>query len=235
MMKYPNLSKWQILLVTVACVLVALCPIQFARSQGSSNTAVSIVPQLSSPRVGETFTVNITISNVQNLYGLDVTLNWNTSVLHVVQTQSFLGIESNPIGVLHNPISIVEDSASQEAGEYHLVATSLNPAAPSNGNGNIATLTFNVTNPGQTELTLNSELANHPATDEVATPIDHTDVSGLVETVTPSSSPFPTVSSSPFPTATPEFSSILFIALLIGLTTTILVLFKRAQKKNQLN
>ena len=64
-----------------------------------------------------------------------------------------LGVESCPEGVLHetasDPLYIADDTVSQELGEYTLVATSVGSASAFNGNGIIATLTFNVTKRAQ--------------------------------------------------------------------------------------
>ena len=194
--------------------LIAILSIQTAGAQTSS-IVVSVSPQISTGRVGETFTVNITLSNVQNLYGLDVTLNWNATVLQVVNSTSLLGVESHSDGVLHEPVSIVENSTSQTVGEYHLVATSQNPADSFNGSGTIATVTFNVTKLGHTELDLQSEPADHPLPDEVSVLIDHTDVRGSFDAVIP------------------EFPGVFAVAMLFAVATVGLLFSKKLFKKNR--
>jgi len=212
--KHPNLSTLQIILTIAIFVLLALYPIQAASAQVSSNAIVQVEPSRTTARIGETFTVNITIANVQNLYGVDVTLDWNNSILQILRNESRLGVESNPDGVLHSPISIIDESASQEIGEYHLVATSENPADSFNGNGTIATLTFNVTNEGHSELDLQSELADHPSPSEQSNFISHTDASGSVDTVIP------------------EFPSLVSIVLILVAATTAFLVSKKLLKKS---
>jgi hypothetical protein len=185
-MKHAKPSKQHLILLSATIfVLIAVFPIQMGKSQGSSGTIVSVVPQASTPRPGETLTINITISNVQNLYGVDVTLNWNTTVLYLLRTELRLGMGATPTGVLYNPINIAEQTGSQETGEYHIAATSENPADSFNGSGSIVVLIFNVTVAGHSDLVLQSELADHPLPDEVSAPIDHTDISGSVDAVIP--------------------------------------------------
>jgi hypothetical protein len=212
MMKKASPSIRQIVTFTVILAFLVLIPIQTVRSQGSSSTAVSIVPEINTAIAGETLTVNITINNVQNLYGIDVTLNWNNSILQIVRNESRIGVETNLGGVLHNPLSIVEDSAFQETGEYRLVATSQNPADSFNGSGTIASLTFNATRTGHSDLVLKSDLADHPPPEEVSNPISHTDVGGSVDAVIP------------------EFPATTIIGLLLVLVTIVLMLAKKKCK-----
>jgi hypothetical protein len=215
-MKNPYSTKLQNVVLALIFGLLTLLLIQAVLSQVASSTIVKVVPSSSTPRLGETFTVNITIANVQNLYGVDITLRWNVSVLQVLNVNSRLGVESHPDGVLHEispnaKIEIVEDSVSPAIGEYHIVATSVNPAPPFSGNGNVAIITFNVTSLGQSGLDLETELADYPSSGEPANLIEHTDVSGSVDVI-------------------PEFSSIITVALILILATVALAFSKKRLK-----
>jgi hypothetical protein len=192
--------------------LLVLYPIRTVFPQTSSNTTVAIKPSANTPRLGETITINITLANVQNLYALDATLQWNTSALQVLNTDPRLGVESHPDGVLHADIQIVENNASQEIGQYRLVATSVAPAAPFSGSGNIAIITFNVTSPGHSVLDLTTELANYNPSGSSF--IDHSDINGTVDSVIP------------------EFPNIAVFALFVILATIAVVISKKLLKKN---
>ena len=212
-------AKLGILVLAFVCALLVY-PIQAVEAQASSGTFVSVVPAQSNARVGETLTVNITIGNVENLYGLDVTFNWNSSVLELQSATSNLGVESHSNGVLHeasgSPVIVAEDIASQETGEYHLVATSQGTADSFNGNGTIATLTFNVTSLGRSEFGLTSELADHPLPGETTSEfITHTDVGGFVDAA-----------------AIPEFPEVAILMLLAVFVTVALLFSKKIFKKN---
>jgi hypothetical protein len=205
--------KLQGILFALISVLLALFPIQAAVVQAANGTTVSVVPSSSTPLLGETFAVNITISNVQNLYAIDVALSWNASVLQVLNVNSRLGMESHPDGVLHEqlpnyPIEILEDTLFPETGEYHIAATSVNPVPSFSGSGNVAIITFNVTALGHSGLELESELAEYPTSDEPANFIEHTISNGSVNVI-------------------PEFPSIITIALLLVLATTAVVFSKK--------
>jgi hypothetical protein len=153
---------------------------------------------------------------VQNLYGVDITFSWNASVLQVLNVNSRLGVESHPDGVLHESlpnaeIDIVADTVSPETGEYHIAATSVNPASSFSGSGNVAVITFNVTNLGRVGFGLESELADHPVSGEPANFLEHTDSIGNVDII-------------------PEFPSILMVALFLVLATTAVAFSKKRLK-----
>ncbi|MCW4019558.1 MAG: cohesin domain-containing protein [Candidatus Bathyarchaeota archaeon] len=211
-------TKWRVFVFTTFCVLAVACLVQACEAQDSAGTVVSVAPAQNTAQQSQTLTLNITVSTVQNLYGLDVTLNWNKTVLQIENATTQLGVESHPRGVLHEapeaPIIVAEDSFSQETGEYHLVATSQGTAAAFNGSGTIATLTFTVINAGYSELALTSELADHPLPGETTSElIAHSDIGGSVEA------------------AIPEFPQTALLAALIALVTMALVFSKRLPKK----
>lgn len=122
-----------------------------APANATPEPIVKVEPYASVAQVGETFTINITITDVQNLYGIEVTLNWNASVLQIVGINVRLGVESHPDGVLHQPISIAKNETRREEGSYFLAATSTYPAPSFSGSGNIVIITFNVTDSGSSK------------------------------------------------------------------------------------
>jgi hypothetical protein len=211
-MKTPKIAC-----LTLITVLLAICLVSTAQA---ATTTVKAVSSSSQPKIGDTITVNITISGVQNLYGVDVTLNWNPQVLKLLSNQSMLGVESHPGGVLHetgtDAILVAENTASQSAGQYTLTATSTGSAPAFSGSGIIATLTFTVTSQGSTDLTVTSELADHPASGQTSNLIDHTDTSDSVTTVVP------------------EFPSIAIIAASITAATAAIILSKKRSTTPQL-
>ena len=181
-------------------------------------TIVKVEPYSSSTNVGETFTINITIVGIQNLYGVEVTLCWNASLLEVVSLDLRLGVESHSDGVLHElpsaPIFIAENDVIKEQGKYRLAATSTAPAPSFNGSGNIVRLTFNTTNIGNSELDLETQLYDYPPPDReprISWPIEHTTIDGSVDVI-------------------PEFPNIIIPSLFIVLTIFVIILSKRFYK-----
>ena len=186
-MTLRKLKTVKTLLFILIAALLALSFIKLAFPQSSSDTQVSVNPEVVNTFPGETIAVNITIFNVQNLYGLDVSLLWNPSALSIQNIDVHLGVESHPDGVLHETpsaeIFVQDNTANQENGEYHLAATSVAPAPSFSGSGNIATLTFTVTGTGQSEFILMTELADYNPSG--STLIDHTDVNGTINSENP--------------------------------------------------
>jgi hypothetical protein len=213
-MALSKLKNAKMLLFILFASLLTLSLIQPVFSQGSSTTTVAVNPQVTNALLGETVKVNITISNVQNLYGVDVTLLWNSAALSVQNVDVRLGVESHPDGVLHETpsaeIFIQENTIDQANGEYDLIATSVAPASSFSGSGNIVIITFNVTDVGQSNLVLISELGDYnPSGSNL---IDHTDVDGSVASVIP------------------EFPSAIAIGALLILVTAATVFYKRIGK-----
>jgi hypothetical protein len=149
----------------------------------ASETTVSVEPIESSANVGEKFAVNFTIWSVQNLYGVGLTLKWNTSILGLEVFDVRFG-ESD--GVLFNPIYIAENLTVD--GSYYLSATSTNPAPSFNGNGNIAKLTFRVLALGETKIDIQTQLYDYPPPDRdprTSLPIVHTTIDGIFSGIIP--------------------------------------------------
>ncbi|XHH09771.1 MAG: cohesin domain-containing protein [Candidatus Bathyarchaeia archaeon] len=196
--------------LTLTIVLLAVC---LASAAQAATTTVKAAASASEPKIGDTLTVTISITDVTNLYGVDVELNWNPNVLSLIEAKSKLGVESNPGGILHesgtDTLLVVEDSASQTTGTYILIASSTGASPAFSGSGTIATLTFNVTSAGSSGLTLQSELADKPATGQTANFIQHTDTADNITTIVP------------------EFSSIAIIAILVIAATAALVIIKK--------
>ncbi|MCW4009105.1 MAG: cohesin domain-containing protein [Candidatus Bathyarchaeota archaeon] len=218
-------AKWYVLTIAVFCVLLVFAQTQTANAQASSNTIVSLVPAQSSAVEGEALTVNVTISNVENLYGLDLEVGWNNSVLELVSATPHLGSGAMPDGVLYgNQVSsditegdVYVNTSLSTANTYHLFATSVAPASSFNGSGTIATLVFNVTQGGHSELTLQSELADHPLPEETNSElIAHTDIGGSVDA-----------------TVIPEFPQVATVAsLLIAVTVALMASKKKLQQSS---
>jgi hypothetical protein len=155
--------------------------------RGSPETAAEVVPYAITTSVGQSFTINITVFNVQNLYGVEATVNWNSSVLELSKIDIRLG-QTDTDGVLYNtsstsPPFIAENSTQN--GQYAIAATSTAPAPSFNGSGNIVRITFNVTNSGHSNIDWESQLQDYPPPDRdprVSLPIPHTTTGGQFNT-----------------------------------------------------
>ena len=231
-MRVNKRKTGSILLLFVASLLFVL-PFQMVKAQ---TVTVSVQPQNNTVSVGQTLTVHIEISNVQNLYAVDISLTWDTSMLKLDSNESFVGV---PNGILNTPVLVVQDTADQSTGEYHLVATSENPAGPFSGSATVATLTFTVISAGQSQLTFlnpNQQLASYPQSGGTSEYISATVVNGNV--YTSSTSPSPITSTSPppsngsaSPSSTPKVPEVPSLAILPLLMLIPLVLLMPKLRK----
>ena len=117
----------------------------------------------------ENFTIEVKISNVTELYGFDIQLSWNTSMLNYTSHLVKIPVETYPDGVLHQPILQVKNEVNASTGTYIIVYSSLQ--APSfNGSGIVFEMTFTVLGYGECALDIsNSDLSNRKGQ-----PIEHT-------------------------------------------------------------
>jgi len=147
------------------------------------DTVVMVEPSSSSAIVGDTFSVNATVVDVQNLYGFEMTLTWNSTVLRLINIEIRLEQDG---GVLNAPTYIAENSTLEN--RYTLSATSTNPAPSFNGTGSIVCMNFSVIGIGACTLDLQTQLYDYPPPDRdprFSLPIAHADVDGLFQGVIP--------------------------------------------------
>jgi len=232
------------ILAILICAVIAFCFIYSVSAQGTIVNASALNNQ---PLVGSTLTVTLTISSVQNLAGIDATIQWVPAVLTLANVVLNLG-NSHSNGVLHGT-NLNYDSnnlnsgdiyvqETKVAGSYHLVAQSIGASNPGfTGSGTFATLTFNVVKPGPAGLSLQTALADHPASGATANLIDHQDIASSVTAVASGSSSTPTSSSSPTSSTTPtpsvpEFPSTIVIALFIAIAIAVTVFTAKKANKN---
>lgn len=189
--------------------LILLIPflIQLDVVQAAPETVVKVEPYSSHANVSETFTINLIVADVQNLYGVEVNLYWNFSILKPVNIDVRLG---EIYGVLCNPVYVVQNSTQD--GKYVLAATSMAPAPSFNGTGNIVRITFTVTSPGNCKLDLETELWDRPPPNQGSMPIEHTTIDGFFDVI-------------------PEFPNILILPLFIILTILAVVWGKKISRK----
>jgi hypothetical protein len=159
------------------------------KTEAASSTVVEVKPQKPFAQIGETFTVNITVANVQNLYGVEVALYWDPSILKLLTAEVQLDVEEHPHGVLYKPISVYKNETFQGQGKYIVAGSSTAPAPSFNGSGNIVRVTFNVTNLGSCELGLATKLASNLITTTGVAPIKHETVNGFYYPIQISASP----------------------------------------------
>jgi hypothetical protein len=131
--------------------------ISVKRVYASSTAQVRVIPALIKDLdIGEEFTINVTIENVENLYGFEIKFSWNPSIIECISRQVKVPVETFPDGILHQPVQQVKDQLNNTAGTYSVAYSSMSPAPPFNGSGIIFTMTFRVIGYGTSPLSFTS-------------------------------------------------------------------------------
>jgi hypothetical protein len=155
-------------IVTLFIALLILSSIQVQTSVQSSSTQLYVDPpkvEYWTPALNQVFTINVTIANVTNLQGFDLTLYWNTTLLDLIEIEvrTFL----NP------PVNIMLNETREDLGRYKLIEGST--GASKDGSGPLVSLSFKITYepiwPKNGTCIL--DLANTNLADSEANPISH--------------------------------------------------------------
>jgi len=186
-----------------------LNPITIA--QNPAQTIVKVDPPTITVNKGDVFTVNITVIDVQNLYGVEADVRWNASLLQIMGVDIRLGVNSHPDGVLYEPfVNITQENT----GEYVIGATSYTPAPPFNGSGNIIKIIFQAKYSGETIIDLETKLYDYPPPDREpreSLPIPHTTIDGNILII-------------------PEFSNAITLVIFLTLATLLTLLMRNKKK-----
>jgi hypothetical protein len=94
--------------------------------------------------MGEIFTLTVRIDSVEDLYGFQLRIEWNTTYLEYVAHVAKIPVETYSDGVLHEPLILVTDVFNPIIGNYLLAVTSLAPAPSFYGSGIVFEIDFAV-------------------------------------------------------------------------------------------
>jgi len=168
-------------------------------SRGQENTVVRVQPEKVTkgpePAVGEQFTVDIILENVADLYGWEAKLFWDSSLLNCTAEEYPILPESlnweSPNSLLLGP-GIEQDFNATHGRWYHgLSALPMAPPFPESFTGTIklVTLTFEVIYQPPLNGSCVLDLVDTKVSNSDAVAIDHEDVDGLYEILSPSAPP----------------------------------------------
>ncbi len=130
------------LLVFALAMNAIITPVQSAVAQG---TSVTLTPDTFQIQGCEIVDIAIRINNIPGppepgLYGADVLLKFDPTVLEVVETLTAQeGIADN---ILVPPLFVIRDSFDNNTGEVRYAATQLNPTPDAYGSGNLLIVRF---------------------------------------------------------------------------------------------
>ncbi len=133
------------ILVLALPALVGVSLYTIGQSPVSSVTTIRVVPPTSLGEIGEDFTISLEVSNVTDLYGWELKLGWNSTVLDVT------GVTEGPFLPATGPTFFWFD-VDEALGLLHTAGTLLGDIPGGNGNGTLVTVVFRVDAAGEGTL-----------------------------------------------------------------------------------
>jgi cell division septation protein DedD len=197
----------KIVLLLAIIAFVSAIMINPIHASGTATIGIDSATQhFSSAQVGNTIQINITVSNVQDLWGWDISdISFNPAMLSLTQVTEgpflqaagqtmFLWTSTSTVAISQGDIPDIQEA---------LLST--NSAA---GSGVIATLAFNVLSLGTSQITFNQSTLydNNPVVGssppQIGNPISSNAINGDITVGSSSSTPSPSPSSAPTSTPT---------------------------------
>lgn len=137
----------------MSAILLALgMPLAHAAAQTAA--VVAVAPADFELGAGMTADLAIEVRDVQDLYGIDITVLFDPAVVEVVDANPSLAGDQVSLGVFLEGGMAVINQADNAAGSVHFVMTQLNPAEPKSGSGNLLVIRFRGKQPGTSPVTL---------------------------------------------------------------------------------
>lgn len=164
-------------LMTILMLLLMINLLAIDKSTAQT-TFVYIDPQLTETRIGKTFTINVSISQVTDLAAWEFKLYYESSILNATNITEgpFLKSMGNTTFIPFN----FTDSYNATHGRIWFACTLTGQGPGASGNGTLATITFKAKGPGVANL----HLADTDLLDSKMPPnrIGHTTIDGIVQT-----------------------------------------------------
>jgi len=156
-----------ILLISMLATMIAVKPIS---AQG---TTLSLSPVMNTGNVGETFTVNVMVTDVVDLYGYEFKVNVDPNLLMVT------GIDVGDFLPTPPGYKVWKMDVGDASYAWLAVTRPLSSASGVSGSGRLATIHFEVIGTGGTYLLVDVDIMGDPFGD----PIEHSTTSGYFSNV----------------------------------------------------
>jgi len=162
--------------------------------------------------VGATTTVNISVENVTDLYGLEVHLTFDPALLEVEDADTDAAGVQIQSGTFLSPDFVAQNAVDQAAGKIDFAIAQMPPHEPVSGSGVLATITFKGKAAGTCALGFSNVILSDRNGNAINTGTrdGSVTVNADTPTLTPTSTPdtpTPTSTSSPTPTPSPTPTS----------------------------
>jgi hypothetical protein len=128
--------------VWICTVLSLLALTGFVRHSDQPQARLVVSPQETRLQVGDITTLDLTVAQVRDLYGVEVHLRFDSEAIEIVDTDAVQdGIQLEP-GTLPTPDFVVQNQADNKAGTIDYAVTQLPPRRPGEGAGVVARITL---------------------------------------------------------------------------------------------
>jgi hypothetical protein len=135
-------KKFRLIGLGIFFTLLCTAATGFTWHLAQPSATLRIMPQAVKIRVGEQVTVDLTIEKVSELYGAQIHLKFDPSVIKVIDADPGQeGVQIEP-GTLPIPDFVVLNAVDNQAGTIDYASTQLPPNKPGEGDGVIASVTF---------------------------------------------------------------------------------------------
>ncbi len=153
---------------------------------------------------GGTVTVEVRVQDVENLYGVDLGLSFDPSLLSVEDADLEQAGVQIADGDLFNAFDLfrVRNVAINETGGISYTAALMNPALPVSGNGVVARITFRALGGGSGGIVFTRALLGNQQAQQIPVSVSGATVSISGATITPAPTSTPTVTPTPTKTTT---------------------------------
>jgi hypothetical protein len=166
-------------LVAIGTVLVlsTLALAGFDIQSSTAQTTLQLVPQTVQLDVNSTTVLDLVITEVTGLYGVQVHLQFDPEVLEVVDADPTReGVQIEP-GTFPAPDFVALNQVDNLAGTIDYAVTQLAPREPREGSGVVAQITVRAKRPSTTQI----EIVKFILTDTAASAIDAVGKNGQIE------------------------------------------------------
>jgi general secretion pathway protein D len=144
------MSKKIIIVVCLFAILVVV--LAYVILSSPSSTVLSVEPKIVQETTGQNFTVNVSISNVADLYAWQLELSWNPSLLNVTNVAEGPMLKSSGNSTFFSPV--VNNAAGNISALCTRVLSFGSNVTGVNGYGTLMTVQFEVIGSGACELNL---------------------------------------------------------------------------------
>ena len=174
MIEMINKVKTVLLVVKISFVIIWIVALGFSMAMNAHSTVTNIYvdPETITKFVGQTFTINVSISNVVDLYAWELKLKWNATMLDMID------IDEGPF-LKQGGDTFFTYKLNETEGSLLADCTLLGDVAGVNGNGTIVFIEFYVKAEGECPL----DLYETTLVSSLEQPIEHTTADGYLHAI----------------------------------------------------